>query len=156
MNPSDLDPVRRLRVMAGATPGCVLLERVIPAPFDTVWAVVADLERELPRYQPHVRTLRVTPGRGDRLDVLALGRAGLCARFDAVLRPGWCWMQSHHIVFGLAAVPVPGGTLLARAGATRRPGLRRLLMPLLRRDFGRELDRFESRVRARLTRDTAP
>ncbi|WP_433246523.1 hypothetical protein ACQPYK_45395 [Streptosporangium sp. CA-135522] len=150
MNSPDLDPVRRLRVMAAATPGCVLLERVIAAPFDTVWAVVADLERELPRYQPHVHTLRVTPGQGDRLDVLALGRAGLCARFDAVLRPGWCWMQSHRVVFGLAAIPVPGGTLLARAGATRRPGLRKLAMPLLRHGFERELDRFEARVRERL------
>jgi hypothetical protein len=147
---SELDAVRRLRVMAAATPGCVLLERVIPAPFEAVWAVAADLEGELPRYQPFVRTLQVAQGEGDRLQALALGRLPLRARFDAVLRPGWCWMQSRNIVFGLAAVPVAGGTLLARAGATRRPGLKRLLRPALRRAFEQELDRFESRVFARL------
>ncbi|MEV4166243.1 hypothetical protein [Nonomuraea dietziae] len=145
----DLDPVRRLRVMAAATPGCVVVERVIAAPFEEVWAVAADLEGELPRYQPSVKTLRVTPGEGDRLEAVALGRAGLCASFAAVLRPGWCWMQSRTSVFGLAAVPVEGGTLLGRAGATRRRGLRMLAAPLLRRAFAAELDRFESRVRQR-------
>jgi hypothetical protein len=144
---NDLDPVRRLRVMAAATPGCVMLERFIPMPFDAVWAVAADLEGELPRYQPYVRTLTVTPGDGDRLRAVALGAGGLRARFDAVLRPGWCWMQSRYVVFGLAAVPVEGGTLVARAGSTRRRGLRRLLAPLLRRAFTAELDRFEARVR---------
>jgi hypothetical protein len=148
---AEIDPVRRLRIMAAATPGCVLLERVIPAPMDAVWAVAADLEHELPRYQPHVRTLRVTPGEGDRLEALALGRAGLRARFDAVLRPGWCWMQSRHITFGLAAAPVSGGgTLLGRAGSSRRPGMNKLLMPVLRRSFNKELDRFEARVMAHL------
>ncbi|WP_214415203.1 SRPBCC family protein [Sphaerisporangium fuscum] len=146
---AGLDPVRRLRVMAAATPGCVLLERFVAAPFDVVWAVAADLENELPRYQPFVRTVRVTPRGEDRLDVRALGNARLSADFDAVLRSGWCWMQSRHITFGLAATPVPGGTLVGRAGSTRRRPLRRLAVPVLRRAFARELDRFEARVQAR-------
>ncbi|GAA5771507.1 hypothetical protein Aros01_08046 [Streptosporangium roseum] len=146
---TDLDPVRRLRVMAAATPGGVLLERVIPLPFATVWAVLEDLEGELPRYQPYVRILRVTPGEGDRLRALALGRAGLRGDFDGVQRSGWCWMQSRYITFGLAAVEVPGGTLVGRAGSSRRPLLRALLAPLLRRAFARELDVIETRARAR-------
>lgn len=143
---TDLDPVRRLRVMAAATPGCVLLERVIPAPFDAVWAVAHDLETELPRYLPYVKSIHLTHQDGDRLKVLARGAGFMRADFDAVLRPGWCWMQSRSITFGLAATPVPGGTLLARAGSTRRPGLKHLAMPLLRRGFRSELARFEALV----------
>jgi hypothetical protein len=142
---AELDPVRRLRVLAAAIPGCVLLERVVPAPFEAVWAVAADLERELPRYQPHVRAFRITRVEGDRLQGLASGYGGLRARFDAVLRPGWCWMQSRFLLFGLAAVPVPGGTLLARAGSSRAPGTA-LLRPLRARGLARELDRLEQRV----------
>ncbi|MGW5681573.1 hypothetical protein [Nonomuraea sp. NPDC003754] len=141
--------------MAAATPGCVLLERVIPAPFEVVWAVAADLEDELPRYQPVVRRFRVAPGDGDRLPAMAYGWLPIRERFDAVLRPGWCWMQSRSVTFGLAAVPVSGGTLLARAGSTRRPGLKRVLMPILRSALEKELDRFEARVDRRRPRGPA-
>jgi hypothetical protein len=142
---AELDPVRRLRILSAAVPGSVLVERIIPAPFETVWAVAADLEQELPRYQPHVRAFRITRIEGDRLQGLASGYAGLRARFDAVLRPGWCWMQSRFLLFGVAAVPVPGGTLLARAGGSRVPGAA-LLQPLRARGLARELDRLQQRV----------
>lgn len=147
---TDLDPVRKMRVMAAATPGSALVERVIPAPFDAVWAVIADLEGEMPHYQPAVKRVQVDEGDGDRLRVIAYGRAAwLSADFEAVLRPGWCWMQSRNVTFGLAAVPVSGGTLVARAGSSRRPLVGRLAAPLLRLGFAGELARLERRALAR-------
>ncbi|MGI8721844.1 MAG: hypothetical protein ACR2JG_06410 [Geodermatophilaceae bacterium] len=44
------DPVRRLRVIAAATPGASIREVVVGAPVEEVWAVAADLERELPHW----------------------------------------------------------------------------------------------------------
>jgi hypothetical protein len=59
-------------------------------------------------------------------------------------------MQSTNITFGLAAVSVPGGTLLGRAGSSRRRGVGRLAAPLLRGGFRQELTRVEARVKEKL------
>lgn len=126
---ADLDPVRRLRVMAAAVPGAVYAEDVLPVPFDEVWAVAADLENEFPRLLTDVRTMRVTRADGERREALARGRFGQRARFDVVLRPGWCWMQSRFLVGGMAAVAEADRTRFAFMGALRVPGAR-LLHPL--------------------------
>lgn len=54
---AELVPVRRLRVLAASLrfPVC-LGEITVPVPLDVVWAVAADLERELPRSLPTVRS----------------------------------------------------------------------------------------------------
>lgn len=136
----DLDPVRRLRVLAAALPGAVVVDRFLPIPIEPVWRVAADLEHQLPKYQPHVTQLAITAADGERMECLVRGHAGLRARFQLVLRPGWCWMQSRYLYFGLAATPVDGGTLLARAGGTRLPGST-LLTQVRRRGLHQELDR---------------
>jgi len=105
----ELDPIRWLHVLAAAVPGAAVAETTIDAPFARVWAVAADLENELPAYLPDVRSLRVTRADGERLEARARGYAGLRARFDIVLRPGWCVMRSRFLLGGMAAVADPAG-----------------------------------------------
>ncbi|MEZ0092026.1 hypothetical protein [Streptacidiphilus sp. EB129] len=123
-----LDPVRRLRVLAAGISGAALAERVIPLPFDRLWGIVSDLEHELGTFEVDMRdiTLREVDG---RLEAHARGRLGFRARFDVQLEPGWCWMQSRFLMIGIAAVPVPNGTLVAATGGFRLPG-RAALFPI--------------------------
>jgi hypothetical protein len=124
----ELDPVRRLTVLAAAIPGTQVATRLLPEPFDAVWAVMSDLEGELGKFQPDLRRLRVTRASGERWEAVARSRFGMRARFDVVLRPGWCWMQSRFLLVGMAARPEAGGTLVALTGGVRVPG-RAALVP---------------------------
>ena len=82
----------------------------------------------------------------------ARGRLGQHARFDVVLRPGWCLMQSRFLTGGMAAVPDAGGTRFAFPGGLRLPGIR-LLDPVLRPAAQplalRPIRRLEHQLRAR-------
>lgn len=142
---AELDPVRRLRVLAASLRFPVYLgETTIPAPLDAVWAVAADLERELPRSLPTVRSARITRADGEHLELLAIGTLGQRARFDVVLRPGWCLMRSRFVFGAMAAVPGPdGGTRFASLGGFRLPGVR-LARPLLTFAGDRAMARFVS------------
>jgi hypothetical protein len=68
--------------------------------------------------------MRIVRAEGDRLEALAGGRLGQRARFDVVVRPGWCWMQSRFLLGGLAVTPEAGGTCtrFAFMGGLRFPG----------------------------------
>jgi hypothetical protein len=148
---AELDAVRRLRGLASARGG-LYAEGRIAAPFERVWAVAGDLEGELPHYLPDVRWLRITATTGDRLEADARGRLGLRARFDGVLRPGWCVLQSRFLIGGIAAVPDGPGSRVAFLGSFRVPGLRLLrplLAPLERRVGTLILRRLEARIHAR-------
>lgn len=134
---ADLDPIRRLQVIAATTPGVIYAEQHIPAPFGTVWAVASDLEAELPRIL-RLRALEITASDAGRLQARARSRLGIWARFDVVLRPGWCLMQSRFLIFGMAAVPDADGTRFAGLAAPRIPGAR-LLGPVNRRLLTRRL-----------------
>lgn len=142
---ADLDPVRRLRVLGAAIPGVVVVERVIPAPIEVVWAVASDLEREVPRLGWYVTSLRIVRAEGDHLGLEVRGPAGVRDHFDAVLRPNWCWMQGHVLCVGMAATAAPGGTLFAAAAGLRLPGTG-ALGPVARRSLGRALDRLERHI----------
>jgi hypothetical protein len=65
-----------------------------------------------------LRSFEITSARGERMR--ASGRLGQRARFDIVLRPGWCVMRSRF----------------AFLGGLRLPGMR-LLDPVLRLLEGR-------------------
>src|SRR5206468_11490702 len=67
--------------------------------------------------------------RSSDLQAVARGRFGMRARFDGVLRPGWCWLQSRFLLIGMAATSEPGGTRVALTGGLRIPG-RAALLPL--------------------------
>ena len=142
---ANLDPVRRLRALAGGIPGAVVVEQVIPASFSAVWDIASDLENEVPRSEWHVRSLKITSQEGDRLRALVHGLAGVRDQFDIVLRPGWCWMQGRVLLAGMAATPVEGGTLFAFATGLRVPDAG-FLRPVLRRSAARSLRRLARRV----------
>lgn len=127
---AELDAVRRLRVLAAATPGAACREALIPAPFDAVWDIAGDLERALPLLLHDVRSVRLTQVDGERFEALVRGHSGLRARFDVVLRPGWCWMQSRFLLGGMAAVPAGDGTGFAFLGGVRAPWVPRPLADL--------------------------
>jgi hypothetical protein len=149
---ADLDAIRRLRVLAAAVPGGFVAETVIDAPFEQVWAVAADLEHELPAYLPDVRSFTITRRDGERLEARACGYAGLRARFDIVLRPGWCVMRSRFLLGGLAAVPDGQQTRFAFLGGVRIPAQRAAApaLGLFGRWAGpRVLTRFANRVHQR-------
>jgi hypothetical protein len=149
---AELDAVRRLHVLAGAVPGAVAAESVLPASFDQVWAVAADLEAELPRYLPDVRSLRITRADGEQLEADARGYAGLRARFDIVLRPGWCVMRSRFLLGAMAAVAEGDRTRFAFLAGAQLPG-QRLVGPALgvvgRWAAPRAVARFAERVELR-------
>jgi len=127
---AQLDPIRRMRILAASIPGAAMAETVIAQPFERVWAVASDLEGELPHLIRDFRTVRVSPGEKGRLVLHARGYLGQRARFDVVLRPGWCWMQSRFLLGGMAAAPHPDGTTVALLGGLRQPGIR-AMQPLV-------------------------
>ncbi|MGW0392536.1 hypothetical protein ACWDYJ_16880 [Streptomyces sp. NPDC003042] len=146
---AELDAVRRLRVIARTTPGAAFAEDLIDAPFDRVWALASDLEEQMPRLISDIGTFTVTSRAGERLEARARGRLGPRARFDIVLRPGWCLMQSRFVVGGMAAVAEGEGTRFAFFGALRIPGIRlvdRALHPLMDPLGARALKRFTDRL----------
>lgn len=148
---AEFDPVRRLRVIAATTPGAAIHERVIDAPLASVWAVAADLEGELPQWLfPDIRSVRLSPTDTQRSIAHVVGHSGLRARFDVVLQPGWCLMQSRFLIGGMAAAAEDGVTRFAFLGGFRGP--LRLLTPLTRPLNGpagrRALARFTARVDA--------
>ncbi|KAA2251446.1 hypothetical protein F0L68_37175 [Solihabitans fulvus] len=136
---ADLDPVRRLAVLAEAIPGAVFAEDVLDAPFDQVWAVAGDLENALPALLTDVRSMRFVEHDGERLVAEARSHLGLRDRFDVVLRPGWCLMQSGRLIGGMAAVADGDRTRFGFLGGLRLPGTR-LAGPALRR-LGRPIGR---------------
>jgi len=104
----DLDPIKRLRVMARVLPGVWMEERIIDAPFDRVWEFASNLERA-PEFDTDVHSVKVVSREGDslrikvRADVLGLALPPTSVAVE--LREGWCWMRSPLYVVGMAAVP---------------------------------------------------
>ncbi|MEU9040532.1 MULTISPECIES: hypothetical protein [unclassified Kitasatospora] len=151
----ELDPVRRLRVLAAAGAGRPLFaERRFAAGFDEVWSVAGDLSGELPGLIGGLRSFEVGPpsggaAGGDRLEGLAVSVVGHRERFDIVLRSGWCLMQSRVLLGGMAAVPDGDGTRFALLAALRVPGagpVQRFFGGLVDRRGEVLLDRLERRV----------
>jgi hypothetical protein len=148
-----LDPLRRIRVLAAALPGAAVVETVMPAPIETVWAVASDLETELPHLVLDVRSVRIEERDGERLRALIRGHTGLSDRFDVVLRPGWCWMEGRRVIGAMAAAPTTEGTRFALLGGLRithhtglGPPASLLAKPLLRHMATRMQQRVASRI----------
>lgn len=146
---AELDPIGRMRVMAAALPGLVVVEREMAVPFEAVWAVASDLEHELPGLGGgYVTSFRYLTVEDERREALVHGPVGIRDHFRIVLRPGWCWMEGRLLTAGMAAVPSGAGTRFAWAAGLRLPG-GRLFRPLARRPQERTLAALEQRARER-------
>jgi hypothetical protein len=146
---AELDAVRRLRVIASATPGTTFGELHIDAPIDEVWETATDLERQMPLLINDIRSFAVTSfdSAGRPVEALARSPLGMRARFDIVHRPGFCVMQSRFVIGGLAAVAEEEGTRFGFFGGLRIPAVRlvdRMLHPLVHHGA---VDRFAAQFR---------
>jgi hypothetical protein len=147
----ELDPVRRLHVLAAAMPGAALAEAVLEAPFDDVWAAATDFENAVPRIELFIGRARVVSREGERVSVqITPPMLGRPQPLEVVLRPGWCWMVSPLLVAGMAAVPEGERTRFAHLEALTIPGAR-LAAPLLsaKMALAGELKRIERIARER-------
>jgi hypothetical protein len=152
----QLDPIRRLHVMAAAIPGAAVAEGVLDARFDAVWEVASDLERghEIEVLIRRVRIRSRQPDEatgGERLELEVSPRPFGPRELIAVdLRPGWCWMQGRNSIAAMAARPEGDRTRFAHLEAVRVPG-RRLFRPVIRAKMALagELRRFERQARSR-------
>lgn len=151
---AELDPVRRLKVVASASKHPVYAERRFELPLDQVWSVASDLQNELPLLISGLRSFTVARplGGGDRLEGHAVSAIGHRERFDIVLRPGWCLMQSKVLSSGMAAAADGDGCRFAFYSSLRLPGgqvLDRMRAPWSERRAEEMLDRLAGRVAAR-------
>ena len=142
---ADLDPVRRLRVLAAGISGAAVTERVFDRPLAEVWELMWDDGRNFAEIQPDMRSITGLTVEGDRVSLHARSRHGFRANLQGTARPGWCWLQSRFLLIGMAATEEPGGgTRVALTGGVRIPG-RAALIPIgVRRESTKSLDRLET------------
>lgn len=156
---AELDPVQRLRVMAAGLNAVMYAEEYIDAPVADVWDVAGDLEGELPHLVPTLKAFRMVPGHRpgtpERGSAWAYGPLGHKARFDVLLQPGYCLMQSRYVVGGMAAVAEGDGTRFAVLGglrSSRRAGALNVLRSLGRSRGRKMIARARRRTAARRPR----
>ncbi|MET8745692.1 hypothetical protein [Streptomyces sp. NPDC004728] len=138
---TDLDPVRRLHVLAGGIRGAYVTEAHMDAPFERVWALLGDLEGAFGQVVPDMERLRVVCRQGELVEALAHSRYGMRARLRGVQRPGWCWLQSRFLLLGVAAAPEGRGTRVAFTGGVRLPAQAALIPLGVRREGSRSVQR---------------
>lgn len=112
----ELDPVARMRALTAGRPYVAAREGLFNVDFESFWSFIADLEQNTARYEIPVSNLRIVarepesdssqPGPlGERIRLETRSPLGLRIDFEAVLRPGWCLMQSRFGEIGMAARP---------------------------------------------------
>lgn len=89
-----------------------------------MWRTGMSARGDMPRLVHDFRTVTITPGTGERLVMHARRYLGQRGRFDVLIRPGWCWMQSRFLLRGVAAAPTPRAPGAERD--ERRQALRRV------------------------------
>lgn len=146
---ANLDPIARTHVLAAAIPGSAVCERVLDAPFDSVWEVATDFESGLPEVEALVNSARVVSREGERIEMLTRTfPVGPWFHNDVVLRPGWCLMATRFSTVVMAAEPAGERTRFAHLEGSPIPGAR-LLRPYLRWKMPGELDRIEAMAQKR-------
>lgn len=133
---AELTPAARAHAIAAAVPGAALEEAVVDAPYEEVWAYLADLEGSVPEFDTMVRRLVVRRRDGNRLRLHAWGPfTPLPLPFDAWMDVGYCVMRARFRLYMvvMAVTREPDG----RARVTHVEGVplpfTRWLRPLLRR-----------------------
>jgi hypothetical protein len=142
---AELDPVRRLRVLAAGIPGAAVTERVFDRPLAQVWELMWGEGRAFAELQPDMRSITRLTVAGDHVSLHARSHYGMRAHLKGVARPGWCWLQSRFLLIGMAATEEPDGrTRVALTGGIRIP-TRAALIPLgVRRESIKSLNRLEA------------
>ena len=123
---ATLDGIRRLEVLATVLPGVHLEQRDVDVPFDRVWAFLADLEKNVPRFDRDVASVRVTRREGNRLRVITRTRRGLVIPFHVEIERGFMLMQAPARAYVVATAARPLDTDSTRyahlEGVPRRVG----------------------------------
>jgi len=137
----EIDPVLRMRALAAGLPHVAADEAVFDRPFERVWSFLTDFEVTTPRYEGIVGRARILERRGERLTLETQSPLlGPWTRFDVVLRPGFCLMQSRIGQVGMAARP-EGPTTTRFFHFEGSPRIGRILRPFfawnIRQDFRR-------------------
>lgn len=132
-----LDPVARMRALASGLPHVAVAETIFETDFESLWGFVADLETQTPRFEGAVSRIRILEQAGDHIVLESKGPVAALSpwiRFEVVLRPGWCLMQSRFGRVGMAARPEgPGRTRMLHFEGSTRAG--RLTRPLFARNI---------------------
>jgi hypothetical protein len=130
---TTLDPIDRLRVMAGVLSGVAVTEVHLDAPFEEVWAFVEDLDRSAATIDPLLAEVRVTKRDGTHWKGKVRTRfLPLWLPLDIEMNEGLCWMQARGRLrrfqyVGMAAVADPaGGTRYGHLEGVDIPGGRYL------------------------------
>ncbi len=148
---AELDPVARMRALSAGLPHAATGEAVFEARFDVLWRFITDFERSTPRFEGTVGRIRVLERSAsadapdaETLRLEAKGPvSGPWQRFDVVLRPGWCLMQSRLGQVGMAARPENEATTrFFHFEGTRRLG--RLARPLFAWNIRQDLRRLRN------------
>ena len=85
---ATLDGVRRLEVLAAVLPGVHLEWRDVDLPFERVWTFMSDIERNVPRFDRDVASVRVTHRHENRLRIVTRTRRGLVVPFRVEIERG--------------------------------------------------------------------
>ena len=139
---SELDPVRRMRILVAAIPRAAFRERLLDAPFADVWGVAGNLERGTPQWKKDVTGVAMLQQEDELLDVVIRSYLGVSLRLRAILRPGWCVMQGRLLTVGMAATAEGERTRFAHFAALSFPGSG-ALRPLLRHRIHHEFETLE-------------
>ncbi len=91
---ATLDGVRRLEVLAAVLPGVHLEWRDVDLPFERVWTFMSDIERNVPRFDRDVASVRVTHRDENRLRIVTRTRHGLVVPFRVEIERGFMLMQA--------------------------------------------------------------
>lgn len=99
----NIDPVRRLSLIAAGVHDATLVDAVLDAPYAAVWKLASDLEEGVPQFEPSVAAVQIIERDGERLRIVVQTSRGLQIPMTVVLRDGYCLMQSEDVSIGMAA-----------------------------------------------------
>lgn len=94
-------------------PEAAFVEAILDAPYASVWALASDLEHGVPQFESAVQALEILGREGDTLQIAVQLTSGGRLGMDAVLRDGYCLMQSDVVAIGMAAQAEGRGTRFA-------------------------------------------
>jgi hypothetical protein len=105
---ATLDPIQRVRLLAEAVPGCVLVERVVPGTAADLWAYLSDVsnvaafDQFVGKLRIHRRRVVEETAAGPVEELVATAHVpswGPGLRMDIRLEPGLCVMRGRSRLY---------------------------------------------------------